>query len=220
MSETTIPADALAGLLDDWCGPAFCYDARGQVIALYTGGKHDVSKVRLDCLRPEVQDHVGRVLAAGVRCEACGGRGSVRASVQPGCDGECPEPCGCDAGWTRKPSPIHHILDAARPGALSNQHIAEAVAWSVRNVARGGEVLRGVYGPWEWCQLDYGAWCRMALVDSTCRPGYGGARSLVHDLRHDFPGTAETRAQKDIETLAANIAYIDGGALVLPGEQS
>lgn len=204
MSDTTIRADALAGLIVGWTGPVDYLDCEAaengetdepewrpaivNALGMVWYEAEDCSwrpvyrerpELRLDCLRPEVRARVGSVLAA---------RGT----------------------------PIHHILDAARPGALSAQHIAEAVAYCVRNVARGGEVLRGVYGPWEWCQLDYGAWCRMALVDSTCRPGYGGARSLVHDLRHDFPGTAETRAQKDIETLAANIAYIDGGALVLP----
>lgn len=238
MSDTTIRADALAGLIVGWTGPVDYLDYEAaengetdepewspaivNALGMVWYEAEDCSwrpvyrerpELRLDCLRPEVQARVGRMLAAGVGCEACGGRGSVQASAQPGCDGECPEPCGCDAGWTRKPSPIHHILDAARTNALSNQHIAEAVAWSVRSVARGGEVLAGIRGERE----------PIAPLAET-RPIITG-RSItivVSDWgwkcgNHRGPETGhEGRAKADAALLAANIAYIDSGALVLP----
>lgn len=241
MSDTTIPADAIPGLLVGWTGPV---DMLGLRLALpdewvttaYGNGGMangaDPKRLRLNCLRPEVQDHIGRVLAAGVRCAACGGRGSVRASVQPGCDGECPEPCGCDAGYLRKPAPIHHILDSARTNALSPQHIAEAVAWSVRSVARGGEVLVDVAREWESAhggkyEYSWKGWRRVLVA--------GYQQAIVRDEMFGRPTMPagwsfgnrrgpetgpEGREKADAACLAANIGFIDGGALVLPGGES
>ena len=191
-NETNIPADAIAGLLVGWTGPVEYRDALGEWgptccdngrwlgVAVHM----DPDRIRLNCLRPEVQARVGSVLAAGVRCPACDPANCpCRKSHCRRCDGTT---------YLRKPSPIHHLTDAIRTGALSNQHIAEAVAWSVRSVARGGEVLRGVYvGP---SSID-GKWYR---------------------ITGDGPDTFGWASA----VLAANCGYIDGGALVLPGEQS
>lgn len=214
VNDTTIPADAIAGLLVGWTGPVEYRDALGEWgPTCCDNGRWpgaavhmDPDRIRLDCLRPEVQARVGRVLAAGVRCAACSGPAVLRDDRCPDCD---------DYGYLRKPSPIWHILDAARTNTLSNQHIAEAVAHSVRNVARGGEVLRNIKG--DWSPLPDGLGVARADVIGEGTACWVTRKSGWLSAGKRGPETGpEGRAKADAALLAANIAYIDGGALVLP----
>lgn len=217
-----LPADALPDLLtgcnitiEAYVGPDCGWIPCPMVDGHAGWALHAGLPKRLDLTRPEALDHVARVLARGVRCDLCGGTAASAYAVSLGArSSPCPHCTG--SGYLRPPAPVWHLLDAERTGVLSRRHIAEAVGWSVRSVALGGRPLQGVLGSWEWCELDYGAWCRMALVDSACRPGYGGARNRVHGDRRSFDLTEGLRAERDVNALSTGFGHIDGDTLTLP----
>ncbi len=161
-NPTTIPAtdEMLAGYAGpcDWLDLFFC-DEGNWVRSLYgPGGMANgtsAARVRLPLLESGALDHALRYLAAGVRCpmrvgQRCGeniaagewvsyGEPSSHLRVIPA---QCPRCNG--TGYLRHPTPAWHLRDTASGGTLTAQVAAEAVAWSVASVERGGGVLRGV----------------------------------------------------------------------------
>jgi hypothetical protein len=163
MNPTVVPATE--ALLAGYAGPCdwldtypypdravWCPSVYGPV-GMANGAP--VNRVRLPLTKPGALDHALRHLAAGVKCpmrvgQRCGeniaacewvayGEPSSPLRVIPA---QCPRCHG--TGYLRQPAPAWHLRDTASGGTLTAQVAAEAVAWSVVSVERGGGVLRGV----------------------------------------------------------------------------
>lgn len=185
-----------------------------------------------DYCGPAVRDHIARVMAAGVKCRRCHGSGEIPDPHQAR-PPRCPDCSG--TGYLLRPAPIEHLLD--RPGScLTADCSAALVAWSARSWLRGGPVLVDIAG--EWCVEDDGRVRRRgllvrfrfgAVVHTEADDGIGwvvfnsdvraGPLNIGPLVLASGPETgAEGRACADRALLAAHIAYIDNGSVVLPEE--
>ena len=238
-----LPATELPDLLGNWIGPVEYETVEGgyEVLCCVNGRfnsgtvRMDTDRVRLASLRPESLDHVARVMARGLRCPRYKGDG-FGGTLDP-CPASCPDCHG--TGYLRKPSPIYHLTDAARTNALPPLVIAQAVGWSVRSVARGGEVLRGVLSDYReeeligprGARVMYQTRSRATImrnhpfriasvgpdgwhVDTTLPPERGGSSPVT--FAHGPETGKAGRAAADRAALAHNFATLDPSGATFP----
>jgi hypothetical protein len=201
----------------------------------------------LNLLNPIALDWTLRHLAAGVKCPACMGDGRDQRSINPNLSpserrafpaldhlgrASCPRCNG--TGYLRQPAPAWHLRDTASGGTLTALVAAEAVAWSVVSVGRGGGVLRGVLDPWRNPKWSVNVWMRTRseaphdaaklVVDDRGnedeRPGWMMQPPGMFS-RSEIPHGPETgplgRAAADAASLTAGFGLLNpDGTLTLP----
>ena len=188
-----------------------------------------LSVVRLDPALAPVRDHIARVMAEGVRCPACGGRGWSGTVVGDRCS-------HCTGGYLLPPSPIEHLMD--RHGSrMTAAQSAACVAWSYRSWRRGGAMLRGVLTSWASMAPHFpdAAHARNAVSLGSTGDGVGGRPGREVAVCHPTPGRVgwfllaahaasagpetgpDGRACADRAALAHNFALInDDGSVTTP----
>lgn len=235
----TVPADSLAGVLEDWIGPCrvpfngrrmagVVADTSGEggigILLLATNRQvwvpnSSLGRITLEMDRPESRLQVATVLGRGERCDNCAGNGRT----EPGVD--CAR---CTArGYLRLPSPVRHLLDGPLgdlPAEMAG-HSAELIACSVARVLVGLGPVAGVLEEW---REDRWTWYRDGLEGHQrvwvfkTREGVepdGNGWALGRPTKRG-PRGPETgalgKSAADRASLAAGFAYVEGGMLVAP----
>ena len=245
-TDLLLPADTLPGMLVGWTGGLVLdgescvvmgrdddypnqwllsrpqgWDVMNVTTWCRSAETHELS---LDLRRPEVRDRLARVLADGVKCEHDCEQWPQRANMS-GHEWVVCSRCGAhtdkgEIGYLRKPAPVWHLLDAERAGILSPEHVGIAIGWSVRSVAAGGEVLRGVLP--EWRTQTHEDWSTSMRGDpaSDVLVIVGTERWGLYVNGPCVAGGPETgpegRSCADRAALLAGFGYIEAGALVVP----
>lgn len=122
--------------------------------------------------------------------------------------------------------PAWHLRDIASGGTLTVQVAAEAVAWSVVSVERGGRVLRGLTGAWDdswdvrWMIAGLGTGSPLCTASgSVSTPSGWSVRisGVPHERWLHGPETGPLgRAAADAAALTAGFGLLNPDGLTLP----
>lgn len=174
----------------------------------------ETEHIRLDPHRPEVIAHLARWLAEGERCPNC-----IEGRI--GGLAPCSRPCAtCSgSGHLRKPARVAHLLPKYLGGTLDTERAGDALAWSVRSVRAGGEVLRDIAGRWS----PYGnrGEGRVGITSKNLIARVGGGlfygwEVLCFSNPHGPETGADGRACADAAALRAGFALDNGDAVIWP----
>jgi len=186
----------------------------------------------IDCMRPEAQDHIVRVLHAGEAC-TCPERRKAYTVEDWSKHGASPICTHCNGtGYTRPRHDLGHVTQAERAGKITST-VAAAILWvSCQRVEAGLGPVLDALRPWK--EFSPGHWQRLgrdlaskAGVSDRSSPAFRThgwyclnrwrSRETVSSRNpqgHEFG--SKGKACADRAALAAGYALLDGGSILLP----